>query len=148
MFDTALWHKSRDGSGLFFEGLFYGPGCDTGQNFLLRDLVQKRPKERRGTNLAPCYSNSFDTQRSFIDRYVDFTPGLAVCSAMFVRVLFHLFGSLDPGTVDQKMQRAIAAISNINSQSFLPIAQGAEIRNRPSQASQARQVFNKTVGLS
>lgn len=92
--------------------------------------------------------HGFDTQRSFIDRYVDFTPGLAVCSAMFARVLFHLFGSLDPGTVDQKMQRAIAAISNINSQSFLPVAQGAEIRNRPSQASQARQVFNKTVGLS
>lgn len=64
---------------------------------------------------------------------------------MLAPVPFAFSLDFDRGAVDQKMERSVRApLRDIDRQRFLPAAEPAEIRDRPSQSSQVKQAFDKT----
>jgi len=111
---------------------------DTGDVFILRDLLQKHWQNRGITDLVSRHFNGADFQRAFVNSNMKFAP-----------VPFAFSLDLDPGAVDQKMKRTVrTAIGDIDRQGFLPTTQRAEIRHRPCQPRQAQEAFDKARRLS
>lgn len=122
---------------------------DTGDVFILRNLLQKHRQNRGITDLVSCHFNGADFQRAFVNSNMKFAPYTMFRIAMFAPVPFAFSLNLDPGAVDQKMKRTVrTAIGDIDRQGFLPTTQRAEIRYRPCQPHQAQEAFDKARRLS
>lgn len=76
-------------------------------------------------------------------------PLATALRAMLARLPFAVAEELDPGAVDQQVQRAIcAAIGNLDGQGLLPPAEGGKVRHGPVQASQPEQAGHHPGGLA
>ncbi|GBQ33587.1 hypothetical protein AA19596_1244 [Acetobacter fabarum DSM 19596] len=80
---------------------------DTGDVFILRDLLQKHWQNRGITDLVSRHFNGTDFQRTFVNSNMKFVPYTMFRTAMFTPVPFAFSLDLDPGAVDQKMKRTV-----------------------------------------
>jgi len=68
---------------------------------------------------------------------------------MLARLPFAVAEELDPGAVDQQVQRAIcAAIGDLHREGLLPAAEGGDVRHRPVQPRQPKQAGHHPGGLA
>lgn len=87
---------------------------------------------------------STDFQGFLVDPNMDLAPDLALRAAMLVGVPLAFALNLDPGAVDQKVQRAVrTAIRNVHLQGLLAKRQRAEVGHGPVQADHAQQALDE-----
>ena len=80
---------------------------------------------------------------------VDLAPDTPLRAAMLAGVPLAFALDLDPGAVDQQVQRALrTAIGNVDLQALLTAAEGAEVRHRPVQVDQVQQALNEPGRLA
>lgn len=105
---------------------------DAADRRAFRDLAQEVRQDRRITNVAPGDLDGTDLQCLLVNSDMDPPPGPAVLAGE--PLAFSL--DLDPGAVDQQVQRPLrAAIWNVHRQGFLATRQRAEVGDSPVQPS-------------
>ena len=98
--------------------------------------------------MAPDDLDSPDLQRFLINPKVDLAPDSPFWTTMLACVPFAVTFDLDPGAVDEQVQRPLgAAIRDVHGQRLLAAGQRAEIRHRPVEAGQPQQALDKTGRL-
>ena len=85
-----------------------GPvGGDAGDLLIGWDLVQQFGQHGRVAHVAGGELGSAYFQRLFVNSYVDLAPDAAFGAAVLAGVPFPFALDLDPGAVDQEVQRAV-----------------------------------------
>ena len=83
-----------------------------------------------------------------IDGQMDLAPGTTVFGAVFFDFPLALTADFDARAVDQQVQRTgLATNGNLDRQSGLPAADGAETRHRPVQLQEFQQTADQSAGL-
>lgn len=96
--------------------------------------------------MAPSNLDRPDFQRFFVDLEMDLAPDLPFVAAVIGGMPFTLALDLDPGAVDEQVQRSLgAAVADVHGSSFLAAAQRAEVGQRPVKASQPQRAFDELV---
>lgn len=89
-----------------FAGVKGAIGSDAGDLLIGRDLVQQVGKHRRVGHVAGGELSRPDFERLLVNSYVKLAPHAALRTAMLAGVPPPLAFDLDPGAVDQQVQRA------------------------------------------
>ncbi len=127
-----------------FSGVVGAVGGDTADLLLRRDLTEKIGQHRRIANMAPGDLDSADLQCFFVDPEVYLAPDASFRATMLAGVPLAFALDLDPGAVDQQVQRAPgAAIRDVHGQGLLAARQRAEVGYRPVEADQAQQALDE-----
>ena len=127
-----------------------GPiGGDRG-NFLIRwDLLQQVRQPGSIADIACRDADRADLQCFFIHPEVKLAPRALFASAMLASVPLTFALSLDPGRINQQMQRpGSTAALDCDAQRLLAAAQSAEVRHFPIQSGKSKQAFDKACRLS
>ena len=114
---------------------------DCGDLLIRWDLCQQLGQHRCITDVACGDADSADLQCFFVQPEVKLAPQALFASAMLASVPLAFTLSLDPGRIDQQMQRpGSTAVWDGNVQRLMTAAQGAEVWNfsvKPCQTQQA-----------
>src|SRR6056297_218675 len=98
--------------------------------------------------MAPGDLDSADLQCFLINPEMDLAPHTPFGAAMLAGVPFAFALDLDPGAVDQQVQRALGAtIWDADGEGLLAAAQRAEVGHRPVEADQAQQALDEAGRL-
>ena len=131
-----------------FAGIVGAVCGDTADLNLRRDLVQQVGQHRRISDVAPGDLDGSALQRFLVDPEVDLAPHTPFGAAMLAGVPFAFALDLDPGAVDQKVQRTLGAtIWNADGEGLLAAAQRAEVGHRPVEADKPQQAFDEAGRL-
>ena len=83
-----------------------------------------------------------------INSEMDLAPDPSFRTTVFAGVPFVLSLDLDPGAIDQQVQRTLGtAIGYVDGQGFLTARQRAKVWHRPVEANQAQQAFDEPCRL-
>lgn len=94
--------------------------------------------------MAPGDLDGTELQRLLVDPEVDRAPDAPFGTAMLARMPLAFAFDLDPGAVNQQVQRPLGAeIRDIHGQGLLAPGQGAEIGHRPVEANQPKQALDE-----
>ena len=92
-----------------FSGVVGAICCDTGNVLIGGDLGQQFGQHGGIPDVAAGDLDRPDLQRLFVDPEMDLAPDAAFCPAVLARVPLTFPFDLDPGAVDQEMQRTLRA---------------------------------------
>ncbi len=119
-------------------------GGDAGDLLVRRDLAEQIGQHRCIADVAPSDLDSPDLQCFLVDPEMDLAPDAPFGAAMLARVPLAFALDLDPGAVDQQVQRALGApIRDVHGQGLLAAGQRAEVRHLPVQADQLQQALDE-----
>ena len=94
--------------------------------------------------MAPGDFDGPDLQRFLIDPKVDLAPDAPFGAAMLAGVPLAFTFDLDPGAVDQQVQRALRpTVGDVDGQGLLTTGQRAEVRHRPIEANKPQQALDE-----
>ncbi len=97
-------------------------------------------------NVAAGHLDGPDFQCLFINPEVDLPPDAAFCTAVLacIPLAFAFALDLDPGAVDQQVERALRPpMRDVHGKGLLATAERAEVRHLPVQADQAKQALDE-----
>jgi len=98
--------------------------------------------------MAPCDLDSADLQCFLVNPEVDLAPDTPFGATVFTSVPLAFALDLDPGTINQKVQRPLGpAIWDVHGECLLATGQRAEVRDRPVETDQAQQAFDEASRL-
>jgi len=121
---------------------------DAADRLAFRDLAEEVRQDRRIINVAPGDLDGTDLQCLLVNSDMDLPPDPPLGPAMLAGVPLTFSLDLDPGAVDQQVQRPLgAAIWNVHRQSFLATRQRAEVGDSPVQTDQAQQALDEAGRL-
>ena len=122
---------------------------DAGDFLIGRDLVEQFGQHGRVTNIAGGELGCADFHCLLINSDVDLAPDAPFGAAVLARVPLTFALDLDPGAVDQEVQRALrGAVGDVNLQALLAAAEGAEVRHSPVQVDQPQQALDEPSRLA
>lgn len=123
-------------------------GSDAGDLLFGWDLIEQFGQHRRIPDVACSELGGADFQRFLVNSDVDLAPDAASGAPVLARVPFPFALDLDPGAVDQEMQRTIrSAIRNVDLQGLLAARQRAEVGHLPVQTDQPQQALDEAGRL-
>ncbi len=124
-------------------------GRDAGDLLVHRDLAYKIRQHGRVTDMAASDLDGPNLQCLLIDPKINLAPDPSLGVAVFARMPLTFALNLDPGAIDQRVQRPRGApIQDVHDQGLLTAGKRAEVRHRPVQANQLQQAFNEARGLA
>jgi len=107
-------------------------GGDAADLLMGRDLAQQVRQHRRIADVAPGDLDRPNLQRFLVDPEVDLAPNAPFRTAMLACIPLAFTFDLDPGAVDQQVQRPLgASIWDVHGQCLLAAGQCAEVGHRP-----------------
>jgi hypothetical protein len=127
-----------------------GPiGGDAGDRLFGRDLLEQLGQHGRVAHIAGGELGSPDLQCLLVDPEVDPAPDAAFGASVLAGVPLAFPLDLDPGAVDQEVQRATrSSIRDVDLQRPLAPAQRAEIGHRPVQPGERQQARHQPRRLA
>ncbi len=133
----------RDGV-VALAGVVSAVGDHRADLFADRDLAEQIGQDRCITDVAAGDLDSANLQCLLIDPKVDLAPDPPLGPAMLAGVPLAFALDLDPGAVDQQVQRPLgAAIRDAHGQVLLTAGQGAEVGHRPVETDQPQQALDE-----
>ena len=131
-----------------FSGVVGAICGDTGDVLIGGDLGQQFGQHGGIPDVAAGDLDRPDLQRLFVDPEMDLAPDAAFCPAVLTRVPLTFPFDLDPGAVDQEMQRTLRApVWDVHGKGLLAMAQCAEIRHIPVQSYKLQETFDEPSRL-
>lgn len=131
---------------LALTGIIGAVSGDAADFLACRDQAEQVGQDRCITDMAPCDLDSADLQCFLVNPVVDLAPDTPFWATVFTSVPLAFALDLDPGTINQKVQRPLGpAIWDVHAECLLAAGQRADVRDRPVETDQAHRLSTKPV---